>query len=117
MPSATGSAPPERPVPAPRATNGTPLAGADPDDRLHLGGRAGEDDELRHGAPARQPVAVVDAQLLRLRDHVVGADDGPSSAATAGESGILASLLRAAISDCIDDRLSPVRGAQRATVA
>ena len=24
MPSATGTAPPERPVPAPRATNGTP---------------------------------------------------------------------------------------------
>ena len=26
MPSATGTAPPERPVPAPRATNGTPCA-------------------------------------------------------------------------------------------
>ena len=76
MPSATGSAPPERPVPAPRATNGMPLACADPDDPLHLRGRAGEDDELRHRAPAREPVAVVDAELLGLADHVVGADDG-----------------------------------------
>ena len=48
------------------------LAGADADDRPHLGGRAGEDDELGRGAPAREPVAVVDAELLGLRDHVVG---------------------------------------------
>ena len=42
MPSATGKAPPERPVPAPRATKGTALARADADDALHLGGRARE---------------------------------------------------------------------------
>ena len=38
-PSATGSAPPESPVPAPRATNGTPCGVAQPHDGLHLLGR------------------------------------------------------------------------------
>ena len=60
------------------------FAGADADDALHLGGRAGEDDELRHRAPAREPVAVVDAELLGLRDHVPGADDGRDLGADGG---------------------------------
>ena len=70
MPSATGSAPPESPVPAPRATNGTPAACAGPDDRLHLSGVP-----AARRAPARpvpgEPVALVRAQLLRLVDHGV----------------------------------------------
>ena len=47
-PSATGSAPPESPVPAPRATNGTPCSWQSAHDRLHLLRRAGQDDELGH---------------------------------------------------------------------
>ena len=70
IPSATGSAPPERPVPAPRATNGIALLVADPDDRLHLLDAAGKRDERRHDAGARQAVALVRPQLLRLADRV-----------------------------------------------
>ena len=53
IPSATGRAPPERPVPAPRATNGMPSRAQIADDRLHLLGRAGEDDELRRAPASR----------------------------------------------------------------
>ena len=69
MPSATGSAPPERPVPAPRATNGNAVRVADPDDRLNLCGARGEHDECGNDAPARQPVALVGPQLLGLADR------------------------------------------------
>ena len=54
IPSATGSAPPERPVPAPRATNGIRRLVAEPDDRLHLGRRRRQRDERGH---TRRPVS------------------------------------------------------------
>ena len=70
-PSATGKAPPERPVPAPRATNGSPsrahsrttpaLRRSSPASTTSAGSRP----------PAGEPVAVVHAQLLGLRDHVL----------------------------------------------
>ena len=68
-PPGTGSAPPERPVPWPRATNGTPLARADPHDRLHLGRRRRQHDERRRLAQVRQRVALVGQQLHRLAQH------------------------------------------------
>ena len=70
IPSATGSAPPERPVPAPRATNGIALLVAEPDDRLHLLDAAGQRDERGHHAATRQAVALVRPQLLRLADRL-----------------------------------------------
>ena len=78
-PPANGVAPPERPVPAPRATNGTPLAVARAEHGLHLLGRAGEDDELGDGAVAGQPVALVRPELLGLRDDVLRAERTLSS--------------------------------------
>ena len=72
-PPAIGVAPPESPVPAPRATNGTPLSGARAQHGLDVLGRAGQDDELGHRAVSREPVALVDAELLRLREDVLRA--------------------------------------------
>ena len=66
MPSASGTAPPESPVPAPRAKKGAPWA-------LHLLGGAREDDRLRHRPVAREAVALVCAQLRRLREDGVPA--------------------------------------------
>ena len=54
IPSATGKAPPERPVPAPRATNGHGLARADADDR---GTSAVEPGRTTSSGVARQPVS------------------------------------------------------------
>ncbi len=50
------------------------LAGADLHGRLYLGRRAGQHDELGHRAPAGQAVAIVDAKLLGLGDHIARAD-------------------------------------------
>ena len=99
IPSATGSAPPERPGAGAAGDERHALARAEPDDALHLRRRLRQDDERRHRAPAREPVAVVDAQLLGLRDHVGGADDGPELGANGGGERHRASLLRAAGSD------------------
>ena len=71
IPSATGSAPPDSPVPAPRATNGMRVAGAGPHDRLHLTCRLRKADEPRDHPPPGQPVAFVRPQLLWLREHGV----------------------------------------------
>ena len=76
-PPATGVAPPESPVPAPRATKGTPLAVAGAEDGLHVLGRVRQDDELRHRAVPRQAVALVDTELLGLRDDVLVAEARP----------------------------------------
>ncbi len=45
-----------------------------PHRRLHLGGRLGQDDRLRHAAVAGEAVALVRAHLRRLRDDRIGAD-------------------------------------------
>ena len=74
MPSAIGTAPPESPVPAPRATNGLLALMTYPHRRLHLGGRLRQDDRLRHGAVAGEAVALVRPHLRRLRDDRIGAD-------------------------------------------
>ena len=44
---------------------------------LHVLGRAGKDDELGDGAVPGEPVALVDAELLRLGDDVRGAERRP----------------------------------------
>ena len=46
------------------------LAGAEAQHRPHLVGRARQDDTRRLRAPAREPVALVGRQVLRLRQHV-----------------------------------------------
>ena len=74
MPSATGTAPPERPVPAPRATNGAPWVAAHPHRGLHLLGRARQDDRVRHRPVAREAVALVHPKLRGLRDDGVRAE-------------------------------------------
>ena len=91
------------------------LAGADPDDPLHLCRRAGEDDELRHRAPAREPVAVVGPQLLRLADHVGGADDGLELGANGGGERHSPSLLsaRSGVESMIDYRGFGLRRPER----
>ena len=48
---------------------GEPDAGGD------LGGGAREDDGVGGGAEDREPVRLVDQQLVGLREHAVGADD------------------------------------------
>ena len=77
MPPATGSAPPLRPVPEPRATKGMPLAMADADHGLHLFG-AGAAARTAAGTDAEvgQPVALVGPQLLRRGDQRIVADSG-----------------------------------------
>ncbi len=74
MPSATGTAPPERPVPAPRATNGAPWSRHVAHRRLHLLRRSRQDDRLRDGPVAREAVALVRPELRRLRDDGLGAE-------------------------------------------
>ena len=45
--------------------------------RLDVLGRSGKDDELGDGAVPGEPVALVDAELLRLGDDVGGAERLP----------------------------------------
>ena len=58
-PPAIGVAPPERPVPAPRATNGTPSRWQARTTACTSSVEAGQHDELRDGAVPGQPVALV----------------------------------------------------------
>ena len=107
IPSATGKAPPESPVPAPRATNGMPSRAQIRTTPCTSAVDAGRTTSSGMRAPAGEPVAVVHAELLGLRDHVLGPDDrSPARPRTAGERGIRASLLRrfAACSSMIDYR-------------
>ena len=69
MPSATGTAAPESPVPLPRATTGTPCSLASLQDLGHLAGRAGQHDGQRddgHGGQ-RLVVGVVGVDRLARR--------------------------------------------------
>ncbi len=53
------------------------LARAGPQHRLHVLRRAGEHDELGNGAMPREAVALVDPELLRLGDDMLGAERSP----------------------------------------
>ena len=78
MPPATGSAPPDRPVPWPRATNGTPArrrtAARSPAPRRPMHGRT---TARRRFAQVRQRVALVGQQLERVVEHA-GVADNPT---------------------------------------
>ena len=76
-PSACGSAPPESPVPEPRATNGMPRVDAGADRRGHLFGRLGQHDESGDDAVVHEAVAVVGPQLGGVRDDAAGGQERP----------------------------------------
>ena len=66
MPSSTGSAPPDRPEPAPRATHGTPACAQA---RTHAWTSAAEPGSTAargRGGVLQQPVGLVGAQLVLL---------------------------------------------------
>ena len=74
-PSFTGRAPPESPVPAPRATQGTPASWHARTTRSHLVGRAGQHRGRRLLRVLEQAVGLVGLQLVRVRVDVLGATD------------------------------------------
>ena len=71
MPSATGSAPPESPDPAPRATNGTPSAAQTRTTACDLVRALRAARPRRHDAATGQPVALIGPQLLGTGDELV----------------------------------------------
>ena len=75
MPSVSGRAPPESPVPAPRGTTLTFSASQKRRMRCHLLGGGRQDHGHGHGAVGGEPVALVGAQLLLGRDHAFAGHD------------------------------------------
>ena len=71
MPSATGSAPPESPDPAPRATNGIPSAAHTRTTPATSVGALRERDRDRHDAASGETVALVGPQLLGPGDQLI----------------------------------------------
>ena len=80
------------------------VAGAEPDDGLHLLRRARQHDARRLRAPAGEAVAVVRRELLRLGDHVVVADRRPELVDEAAQRAARDDPTAATGSDSIDDR-------------
>ena len=74
-PSAIGSAPPESPVPAPRATQGTPASKHGGHNVPDLVRGAGQNGGERRLAVVRQPVGAVGGERVRVREHVLGSAD------------------------------------------
>ena len=74
IPSATGTAPPDRPVPAPRATNGTPEPRAGAHGGGHLRRRGRQHDRQRDRPVAGQAVRLIRAKRGGRRDQVLGPD-------------------------------------------
>ena len=74
-PSATGSAPPESPVPEPRATHGTSASKAGGDDLANLFGGAGEHRRDRHLAVVQQPVGAIGRELVLVSQHELATAD------------------------------------------
>ncbi|MEZ4833533.1 MAG: hypothetical protein R2873_16375 [Caldilineaceae bacterium] len=69
-----GNAPPERPVPAPQATRGSPRAAAS----YHVGHlrrRAGQHHHIG-GVGGKRGVVLVEQLVFGLHQHAVRADDG-----------------------------------------
>ena len=75
-PSSTGSAPPERPGAGAARDEGHTGAVAGPHDRLHLARSSRQHDGARRDRVLEQPVRLVRAQLVLVRDDVLGADRG-----------------------------------------
>ena len=80
-------APPLRPVPAPRATTGTPCFRADWTG-LHLGGGVGEDDGIGQGA-VDGAVVLVEQQVVRVGEEPGLADDATEVGQEGGGGGRL----------------------------
>ncbi len=76
-PPATGSAPPDRPVPWPRATNGTPARAHSRTIACTSRRGRGQHDGGRRLAQVGQRVAFVGQQLERVLEDVRVADDSP----------------------------------------
>ena len=76
-PSSSGSAPPDRPLPEPRATHGTPAVVAGAHDGGHLLAGAGQHGRARHGRVLQQPVGLVGSKRVVLGDDVLVAADAP----------------------------------------
>ena len=88
MPSSAGSAPPLRPVPAPRATKGMLCVRR----RGRWPGLArcgGEDDGAGHGAEVGEAVALVGLELFGRGDEAAGAGDGAEFGEEGGVHGRL----------------------------
>jgi len=73
-PSDTGSAPPDRPVPAPRATNGTPGLGAGRHHERKLLGGLRQRHERRDHPVAGDGVALEGAESGQVSDDPVGSE-------------------------------------------
>ena len=87
-PSACGSAPPDSPVPEPRATNGTPASAQARTVAATLArsSRAAR-TSAGHDLVVGQPVALVRAQLLPVGDHLLRAELGPQCRRERSEPG------------------------------
>ena len=72
MPSTCGTAPPDRLVPLPRATNGTPRVGAEPDGVDDLVGRLRQHHGARTGAERGEPVRLERGQAGRRGEKRAG---------------------------------------------
>ena len=77
MPPSTGVAPPDRPVPCPRGTNGTSCLRAQTHDLLHLRRRRRQDHGGGRGAQVRQRIALVGQHLERFAEHPVVSGNPP----------------------------------------
>ena len=62
-------APPGQPRARPARDEGHPLALGEPDQRGDMLGRAGEDHEVCQRAEEREPVGLVDHELVGVREH------------------------------------------------
>ena len=79
-PSAMGRAPPESPVPAPRATTGTPSSPQVAQHVPHLLLVLGQRHHAGQLAVCREPVALVGPRILRVEQHAC-LGQGPPQAA------------------------------------
>ena len=79
-------APPLSPVPAPRATTGTPCFSADWTTHLHLGRAVGEHHGVGQGAVHRA-VVLVEQQVVGVREDPGIADDAPQVGQQGGRCG------------------------------
>ena len=68
------TAPPESPVPAPRLTSGIEKRGGQADHALNLRGVRRQDHHLGR-CPADRAVALEDAEIVAIADHVPVTDD------------------------------------------
>ena len=76
-PSSSGSAPPDRPLPEPRATHGTPASWQARTTAATSSPVPGSTAARGHGRVLQQPVGLVGAKRVVLGDDVLVAADAP----------------------------------------